>query len=679
MVNPHSVRARMMRILVGLTLILSPLSTQAQQPTGTLFDGPVVHLLPLGQTVGDGSSQVRLAFLCLDETGSPCTDLKGKVGITGGEVGEMSAAGPGRFEAVWVPPVASSLRNVEVTLRGRIPGKGPIQGSWTVPVVPPPSPGIDLQARPQNLVIGQDGGTTITATLASGGAVANSADLEFLTNGGTISNITHMGNGTFTAQYTPDPKKRFPHLDQITVADRQSPTATYGSLTIRLLGKVNFPVIAVPRAQVLLNVGGKDFGPVTSDAAGKASVDIEVHPGKSKAKMVVVDGEKRAETDLDLMVPPSKRVRLLPLPTSLPSSTDTPLPIRAYVTTPSGEPDPSAKVSFSATAGAMSSAIHEGGGIYMATLTPANAQTASKLTLQVSVEDAASKQADSLTLTTVPVRPQSVQLTPEPATLAEGSGEFQIFAKVLSPDGTGMANRAPSFDLTGASAIGAVKDLGNGDYKARFKASGQGPVHLVATVRSPASTNPIRHLFVIPARNRLPNDGLSSSTITIVSTDEFGLPVPGVQVALSTSGDGSIPQSATTDDHGIAQVRYTAGKTANLVTIKAASGSQSGSGAMLQAPMTAAPGVSLAPSGSRQQVKLQHQWSSLVRALHVGRQGGAPIAAAPMAAADPWSNPTPAAEPPKAATIEDAMAETTPAEAPPAAAAAVVQAPAAQP
>jgi hypothetical protein len=132
-----------------------------------------------------------------------------------------------------------------------------------------------------------------------------------------------------------------------------------------------------------------------------------------------------------------------------------------------------------------------------------------------------------------------------------------------------LGSRAVSFNVNGGK-LKEVKDLKNGDYQANFQTTGSGPVELTAAVATAATGNPFARVLLIPSRDRVPNDGITPLLVTLATVDEYGYPVGNVVVNLKVlSGDGSIPQAATTSADGTVQIYYTAGRKAQTVSLEA--------------------------------------------------------------------------------------------------------------
>ena len=335
------------------------------------------------------------------------------------------------------------------------------------------------------------------------------------------------------------------------------------------------------------------------------------------------------EEPLDLQVPPANRVSMFPLPKSIPADPEIQVPIRAWVLKPNGEPDANARVKFTTTAGAMGVAEHEGKGIYKAMFTPPFGNSRTQATLQVEVDDLRGRQVSATTVNLIAARPGSVSVTTEPPSLSVAARGFQVLAKVQGADGVGMPGRTLLFTTNGAKQSGDVRDLGSGDYQARFSTTGKGAVEIITTAKGDASDNHLRRVLLFPSRDRLPNDGLSSAMITVLTLDEFGYPVSNVPVALKVvSGEGTLPAQATTDGAGLAQVHFTAGRKAGVATISAGARGHTAMIPLLLAPGKIAKDYALPASGSKESVALYNAWKQIIRSSRLEREGmeGAPIA-----------------------------------------------------
>lgn len=598
------------------------------------FAEPVIDLLPSGDVVGDGSTAVNLQFIALNVDGSPMTGLSSKLSASQGNTSAVTELRPGLYRATWTPPKVETGKVLEVTLKGKTAAKGSFSKSWSVTAQPSTARALTISANPPQLVLGQDSTATVAINLSGdANAAATQGDVVLQSSSGSISNLTPLGQGRYSALYTA-PNQQFPQVALVTVADRRDPTRAYGVLAIPLVGKASFPVTGLPNSRILVKVGDREFGPLQADASGRAQVPIVVPPGVQQAFVTSITADKKTEEPLDLQIPGAQRVKLFPLHQSVPADPAQGVVVRAYVASASGVPDTAARVVFSSTGGVTSPARHEGNGVYAANFTPPMSVSGGQVTIQVAVEDSKGKQADSFNLNLVAARPGSVTLTAEPASLSPSAQGFSLFAKVVGSDGVGMSGRELTFAVNGAKVNGKTKDLGNGDYQTAFTTTGNGPVEVVATVKAPASGNPLRRVLVFASHPSIPNDGLSSTLVTVLTLDEFGYPVAGVPVALQVAqGDAGLPTSLTTDDSGIGQVTLTAGRGAGVVRIQATAAGQGGATAVLQSPVPVAQDLVASASGSAATQDLSLGWRRIVTELRVGREGGGTIVAAPASVA----------------------------------------------
>lgn len=608
---------------------------------GAVFGDLVIEMLPVGSVYGSGQGKTLIHVLALDRSGEPLGQLEWKAQSTGGELSQPTSVGPGLFRMEWTPPLVDAPREVEISLKGKTVNKDKIAKAWAISVLPVPAQRVTLAASPPALVLGQDATASLTVTLTGGATAArDGGDLEFNVSSGTLSNLTPMGSGAYSALYTPpvaakgQPQR--PGVAVITVADRRDPSRTYGVVSIPLQAKAELPVKGGPGGSVLLRLGGREFGPVTADKSGNAKVQAILSPGVGKATVVSYVNNVAKETPLDLKLTPAARVRLLPTFSGVPADPALSVPLRAFVVTPEGQPDSGAKPVIKVSAGVVSDTRHEGNGVYVASWSPPVAlpaptkggstkggSTAGKPTppgaVSVEVVLPEKGQQDKRSVTLSPGRAVGLSLTPSPSPLPAGVTTLEVTAHVTGRDGQGLAGRSLAFKIDGGRIAGPVKDLTQGDYKATFTVSGKSPVDLLGTVKAPANQNPVRQILVLPTRSRLPLDGVSSTMLTVLCLDEFGYPVTGVPLELDvTEGDGMLPAKATTDDAGVAQVYYTTGREPGLVRVEARAQGQSGGAPLIQLPPEVIPALDRFPvSGPQSVVDGTTAWMATVNHLFV--------------------------------------------------------------
>ncbi len=614
----------------GVTVAVFSAANQAYAQPAAVFAGTgLLEMIPASAVVGDGATQADLYVLALDANGAPIAGLALKPSVSSGTVGALTDAGGGLYRLAYTPPKVEARTTTTLSLKGKI-GKESVQKGWNFSVAPPRSQKLTAAANPARMTLGQDRTATLSFNLAGGDRQALAGvDLIITANAGTVENVTNLGGGQFSALYTA-PASNFPQVALITVADKRDPSMTYGSLAVPLWSKIDFPVTVAPGARAIIKIGDQQFGPIQADAQGRARVPILVAPGAALAEKISIgtDGKSVAEP-MDLKPPEGKRISFVPTAAALPGDARVQVPVHAMVVTPDGRPDLTAAVVFSTTGGTIGQAKHEGNGIYTALFSPPTSASAAQVTITSALADKPEFQNASLTLSLVSVRPAKVDLTAEPTKLPASAEGFKLFAKVTGPDGVGLGARSISMAASGARIKGDVKDLRNGDYQALFTTTGNGPVEITASVAAPITGNPLSRLLIVPSRTRLNNDGMSSTMVTIVSVDEYGYPVPNVAVAVKlTTGDGTMPQQATTNGEGLAQVFYTAGRKPGLVTFEVSAGDLLAAAALAQVPEALAlPTLPIA--GSKADAGLVAEWDRALSEVRIEREGSTAAVIAP--------------------------------------------------
>lgn len=599
------------------------LATATAQAADPVFDEMQIEMAPTGELLGSGLDPYTLTVVVLGTDGVPVTGILGKVKAASGETGEVTEIGPGIYRLPWTPELVAEPETVEIRFRGKTLDKQKIDKSWNLTVAPPYGHRVSISADPTQLIIGQDSQASLSVQLAGGAeAVRTGADLMFTVNSGSIGTAAPMGNGNYAALYTP-PEGGAAHLALVGVADRREPSRTYGHLAIPLAVKSEVTVPSSRGCKVMLTVAGREYGPETTDSRGKAKVTVVTPPGVVEAKQTNLECDEAGDTTLEL--PPSDvtRVQLMPVHAGLPGDARIQVPIRAFAVTTKGEPDGAADLAFTASHGTISSVRHEGAGVYSATYTPPTLGEVVDASIQaVLTEDGESEVVSEVGFKLVPIRPTNLTLTTTPERLSKDDKSLTVNIEVTGPDGTGLAGRDIGLSLAGAKQVGPATDNGDGTYAIELTTTGRGPVEIIAAVKAPAAGNPVRDITAIPTRSRLPVDGLSSSTITVLTLDEFGYPVADTDLQLSLkSGDGQLPKTARTDSTGMVQVTYTASRTPGLVHIELQSQNVTRALGLFQLPM-GAPEFTLDTglmAATEARATAYQQWSPIVTRTLVPR------------------------------------------------------------
>ncbi len=613
-------------LLLALVLSASGIVVHGTVPTAAAAPAPVfegsavLELLRPSDVVGDGSTPVDLYVLALNPDGTPIVGMALKLTSTGGLTTGPEDKGGGLYHIGFTPAKADAPGTASVSLKGKLPSKAAVDRTWSFPVSATRSRTVAVAANPAKLTLGVDKTASIGFTFAGGDPRALAGlHLALNATAGVPTNVTNVGNGVFNALYT-SPPGSVPQLQIITAVDAADPLRTYGALAVPLTANVTQAVVGPPNTAIVLNVGGRDFGPVKTDSKGHAKIPIVLAPGVTSASQKVAGaGGTISEQPLDLKIPETRRIALFATAAGIPSDSRLQVPIRAVVYTPEGALDDQASVQFSVTAGTIGPARLEGGGVYVATYTPPDGNAPVKASLTVKLENATALQTETRPLLLLPVRAARVAMSANPPTLAAAAKSLTITALVAGPTGAPLPGRTLTCSANGATLQG-ITDLKSGSYDAAFATTGTGPVEVSASVAAPVTGNQMTQILLIPSHTRLPADGLSSSMLTITTLDEFGYPVPNVPVTVTLGlGDGSVPESVTTGASGVAVIYYTAGRKNGVVDIDASAGAATAGVTIVQAPPEL-PLPTLPTSASAATRGVFDEWAQSFAALRVERE-----------------------------------------------------------
>jgi hypothetical protein len=577
----------------------------AAAPATELLPGGVVTVLPSGDVVADGLTKAHLHVLALRGDGSPHADLDVKLKASSGEISAWTSIGNGLYAFDYQPAVADAPRTDWLEIKGKTSDKVKIDVRAPVTVRPPPRGLLRVEA-PARVVVGKDESATIKLLL-EGNVEFDPKSVDVRVSSGELGELVRMGAGEILVKWTP-PKVKAPEIALVTVAHRADPGRVYASAAIAVAVEAEQKVTAAANAQVLVRVAGEDFGPVAADAKGRATIKLIRAPGLDAATLVTVVGGQTTEAPLALPSTGGRRIQLVPSLPGIPGDPGVGVTLRASVRTPTGKPDTDAKVVFTATRGAFGEARHEGDGIYAADYTPEVAPASAPITVTAAI-DGEKTQQDAVPFTLVASRPGGMSVDAAPT----GSA-WAMTVKLEGPNGGALVGRPVAVDVTGGKLDAPLADRKDGSYAGTVTAYAKNPVQLLTTATPSASPNPVYRVVVLPADPRLPNDGISSTPLTLLAVDRYGYPVAGAEIALLVdAGGGKLPATITTDANGLGRAFYTTSREPALVRLRATTQGRTAATALWQVPIDAPAMPTLPRSGDPEAVAWQGAWESLVR------------------------------------------------------------------
>ena len=361
------------------------------------------------------------------------------------------------------------------------------------------------------MVLGKDTTSRLEVKGAGKGGVLVRA------SAGELGKPIRKSSGEYTASYTP-PKVNFPQVAVVTWADHADTDQSYGYQLLPLVGNVAFPVKGPAGASVMLKVAGREFGPVELGADGKGKVPIEVPPGVNAATQEVVQGDQTTSSELDLGIPATKRLALVPVPASLPAGSA--VKVRVVVSTANGEPDKSAKPEFTASSGKVGAVTSPRAGVYEATFTAGSEPGPVTLSASLGGVD-----VDEQALTITPALAEVVTLAADPWPL--NGDTVKLVATVKDGDVAQLG-----IDVTGGTAGEPVIE---GD-ELIVEVTEVDPAAFAAHAswRGPMSSRPVRRVVVLPDRDR----AVASEKVSVLlaAVDAVGRPVAGAELSLAGAG-----------------------------------------------------------------------------------------------------------------------------------------------
>lgn len=510
-------------------------------------------------TVG---TPIGVTVLAVADDGTPITGLRLKVDASLGDLGDWTSPSPGVYVSTYLPPTVSGRTSVQITGRGRTPSRQEIAFSGSLDVVPSTRTTLSMTVNPEALVLGEPGNGTVTVAGARGTPLLD-------TNSGTIDTFTPLGGGRFTARYQPK-AVNYPHVALLGAADPVTGDVAWAP--IGLSGKAEFPVDVGGDATVMLRLGGREHGPVRSNADGVASVPIVVPPGVGTATKVVVRGSDVAESEIDLQIPATRRIAVLPTPARVIDGV--PFDVYVAVTDPTGRPDPAATPTFTTNAGTFGPVRAVSAGLYAATWTPARPAQGASPQITASLGD--ERQTTEREVAVLPPLPASLEVV---ADAPPASGAMRVEAFVRDAQDVGLSGYRVT--PTGA-ATARLEDLGGGHFRWSAELSPAARQQVVVAHGDPTGL-PAAHLLVTAPTGAVAPEG--AVPVAILAVDRFGAPVPGVTIELTVRGErGRVERTVTTGDNGVALARYRAGTDRGAARIDAVADGTHGSLVLAQVP-----------------------------------------------------------------------------------------------
>jgi hypothetical protein len=501
-----------------------------------------VVVLPRGPVWGDAERPQGLALLPLDAAGRVASPAVLTVAAARGSI----AAPPVRdADGLWRlryrAPAAGGGRD---TLTVRWDGR---EERLDLPLAAVARTAIAITVAPQPLVLGRHDRAEVRLRVRDATGAPARAGLRLSTNTGSIGVAREVAPGEYVATYRP-PRERYPQVALIlavNVAD-----GAFAAHSVSLHAAIVVPGEGEPGGTMRIVVDGRTFGPVAVDEQGRFKLPLVVPPGGRAVGIMVDRSGNTRQREIDLRLPPFRRVVAAALPAEVPVGGGGRTEILAEVVDARGGRARGQPPRMRAERGSLGVARRRPDGSYVAEWTAPREIGGG--TVEVVVEGPGG--ADRVRLMLRPGPPRQLVVRPPPGGfVADGITEQAVAVEVRDGAGNPIDDARLRVSLPHGRVI-AVRERGGGRYEVRLApppdpGPGAAPLTVEVTGAPPGP----------PARVSLHALGLPDSGGLAVEAwidDDFGAPVPAAAVVIAAGGRAI---RAVADGYGVARARVPAG------------------------------------------------------------------------------------------------------------------------
>ena len=406
----------------------------------------------------------------------------------------------------------------------------------------------------------------ITVTDSRGKGVKN-VHLQLASNVGRFGPCVPKGQGTYTAMWTM-PQKKYP---QVAILAAKAPGAPPGFKIIKLRSATRLPTkTSKPRVSVTMEIGGRKYGPVTSDSLGKVLMPVEVGPGETEAIATAKDefGNKRTKK---VKIPQPRYSRLVGFSerSSLEADGVSSSTIYLISALKSGAPNSSLKIIAYRKGGRLSPSKRLRPGLYMLGYTAPASRHKKKVSLTLADKSDVKRSRVKFTFALDRSSPAKLELSFDPPkVVANGRAGSNAIILVKDRGGNLLEGHTPGLNCDKGSVEPAI-ETGKGAYRFRVTPpAGQKGKITCRAILERGSNQSIHTdgqiLLVAPtpgamdvhiSSSRLPMDGTSTSRLDMLVRDLQDVPLDGVHIELRAAK--GVVDSVTSDGNGKYHATYT--------------------------------------------------------------------------------------------------------------------------
>lgn len=606
--------------LVAFILLALPAFQAGAQgvPTLTLGSAATINLLPPGPITADGK-RISLTVLVTDETGALANGarFRGSASSVGRLDQDCPQVGPGLYTCGYVTP-EKVVPSAELRLSARLASGTELRATFPVEVVADAKARLTFSAAPAEIVLMQDPSSTITISVVDeSGAALKGLDLRASANIGQVQALTESAPGVWSAAYVP-PTTPFPQVALVSVWDSDSPGNVFGFFRIPLIGKVDYPVDARAAGVTLVfKVGDRTFPPITTDATGRARVPILVPPGVPSASVEMTQaGGARSTQNIDLQVPPFKRIAIGGLPAFVPADGEGQIRVRIFAVDKKGRPSDAEQIALTASAGQIGAPHPLGNGLFEAPYTPPALDAAATATISAALVGEEASSSDTAEIGLEPTPPAQIVLAANPAQIAQGVTSATLTARILDAAGQPATGKSTVEFRTTTGPVANPKAEGPGVFSAGIPVQWDKRIRAQVIAAVKGNRQAVRQFVALPLSDLVVTG--QKVPITVLSLDRYGNPVADVPIDLTvTMGGGTAPASVQTDARGMGTIDYQAGPLGGLAIVTFTTGTVSYATPIWQASEPMEP-FEFPVSGGQRQGSTQARWRKLRAFVDLG-------------------------------------------------------------
>jgi hypothetical protein len=170
-----------------------------------------------------------------------------------------------------------------------------------------------LSVSPEQVVLGRDTKVVVQVKVPPG-----TSPLRAVASTGSLSPLPTTSRGVYAYRWVP-PDIRYPLLAVLAFwVDAPEGPPDITTVRIPLLGRTELELSTAPGAEVVVELGGRSFGPVRANRKGQAQVLVEVPPGVTEARVLALAKGLRTDRTARLDVPPERPLLALLSPEVFP-------------------------------------------------------------------------------------------------------------------------------------------------------------------------------------------------------------------------------------------------------------------------------------------------------------------------------------------------------------------------